>query len=215
MRAQRDLPFLVALADASGRSRGQVQVDRPEPDDFRDAAAGRVQGFEDRAVAPAQPRQRARAIRADARPPRDRAPSASGPRPTGRSAAWPRFPCSRPSKTRKRKKVERLARCRQTLEGARPASDSDVDVAAQGRCIEARERARCLGLAPADKPHEVRPIRRQGVRRDPTFGHQVVQERPDRIAFASGLSGCVRHGTIAVVSVSHLPGKHRLLRRRA
>ena len=53
VRAQRDAPFLVPLADAAGRARRQVEVAGTEPDDFRDAAAGRVQRLEGRTVAAA------------------------------------------------------------------------------------------------------------------------------------------------------------------
>ena len=53
VRAERNLPLLVPLADAPGRSLLEIQVDGPEPDDLRGAAAGRVQGLQDGAVATA------------------------------------------------------------------------------------------------------------------------------------------------------------------
>ena len=51
------MPFLISLADAPGRSLGEIQIHGPKSDDFGGAAAGGVEGLQDRAVATAQPGQ--------------------------------------------------------------------------------------------------------------------------------------------------------------
>ncbi len=125
VRAQGDLPFLVSLADASGRSHLEVEVDRPEPDDFRGTAAGRVQGFEGRAVATAQPRLAGRRFEQTRRPRRDRAPSAGGPRPRGRSAAWPRCPAGGPRRPGNGRRSTGSPGAGTRCEGASPDRESD------------------------------------------------------------------------------------------
>ena len=159
LRAERHPPFLVSFADAPGRSRLEVEVDRPESDDLRGAAAGRIQGFQGGAVASAQPRVALGDSSSD-RPPPDPAPSADGPRPTGRPAAWPHCPAGgprRPESGRRWKGSPGAGR-----RWRAPARlEQRVDISAQSWCIQAGQRARSFRLTPAHKPHEVRPIGRQ------------------------------------------------------
>ncbi len=61
-----------------------------------------------------------------------------------------------------------------------------LHVSAQRWDVEPGQRARERGLAPAEKSHQVGAIRRQRVRRDAALRHQVMQERPDRVAIRFG-----------------------------
>ena len=123
-RAERDPALLVPLADAPGQAALEVEVGGPQPDDLRGPAAGRVEGLERRPVATAQPRVRRRASSSSRS-------TAAGPSTVGRrsqtagaTSSLATLSESLPSKTRNRKNVERLARCRQMLLGARPACTS-------------------------------------------------------------------------------------------
>ena len=186
-RAERDEPLLVPLADAAGRARASGRG--------RGAGGRRPprRGSRSRRGSPA-PRGRDGRGGSRRRAAASSRSTAAGPSTVGRrsqtagaTSSLATFSVSLPSKIRKRKNVERLARCRPMLVGARPEAPRG------GR----RSRRACAMSTFASGPGacsfrqrmnrgDVGPIGRQRVRRDAALGHQVVEERPERVAIGVG-----------------------------